>query len=164
MSVRSLIHRAVAVVVCALSAGVLVTASAASAAPSITKLDVSGHRFFNACTDEYVVIEDGTLQIVTDTRRDSAGGVHVTVRGNAQKVVARGETSGVTYHLAGDWWGEVNARPDGSPIVVHLVEVHNMVSEGPSENVTVHAVAHVTINANGTTSTTIDSFTSECRG
>ncbi len=148
-------------VVAALS---IASAGVGAAAPTTTDLDVSGKRFLNACTGENVTIVEGTLHILTDWRSDGAGGVHVTVRGNAEHVVAQGETSGVVYHLAGDWWAEQNGRADGSPMVVQLVEVHNMISEGPSANVIVHIVSHVTIDAEGRTTVTVESLRSECRG
>ena len=146
----------------------IVTFAAASgtsgATPATTHLDVSGKRFYNACSGEYVTIVSGTLHILADSRTDGSGGVHVTIRGNAQDVIASGETTGITYHFAGDWWGEGNGRADGSAFVVQLVEVHNMISEGPTANVIVHIVDHVTVDANGRTTIALDSFSSECRG
>ncbi len=143
---------------------VLAAPATASATPTATNLDVSGKRFYNACSGEYVTILSGTLHILADSRTDGSGGLHVTIRGNAEDVIASGETTGITYHFAGDWWGEGNGRADGSPFVVQLVEVHNMISEGPTANVIVHIVSHVTVDANGRTTIALDSFSSECRG
>ncbi len=158
--------RRVALTLTALLAATVVIASAngASATPTTTDLDVSGKRFYNACSGEYVTIVSGTLHILANSRTDGAGGVHVTIRGNAQHVLAEGETTGTTYHFAGDWWGEANGRADGKPFVVQLVEVHNMISEGPTANVIVHIVSHVTVDANGRTTVMVASMSSECRG
>lgn len=137
----------------------------AGASPVIIRDDLTGMRFFNPCTGEDMTITDGTLQFVINMSGDASGGFHVQVRGVAQGVVATGDVSGDMYRLAGDFWTEATAGADDAlPLVVQVVEVHNVLSQGPSDNLIVHVLSHLTINPDGTVAVSVDSVRSECRG
>ena len=131
---------------------------------TITDLNVSGMSFYDACTAENVTITSGILHLVSQATTDADGGYHITIRGNAQNVVATGDATGTTYHLAGDFWGEQNGREDGAPSVVQLVQLHNVISEGPGANVTIHIVTHVTVDANGVVTADVESINADCSG
>jgi hypothetical protein len=145
-------------------AALLIPVQARAAAATFTDVNVSETSFYNACTGENVTITSGTLHIVTQVTNDADGGYHLDMRGNAQNVVAIGDATGTTYHLAGDFWGEQNGRSDGSPQVDQLITLHNVVSEGPSPNVTIHIVTHMTIDANGVVTADITSVNTGCNG
>lgn len=153
----------------ALAVGILVlpgtsSPAAASTSPHIVREDVTGMVFLDPCTGEHITITDGTLQLLVEVNDDSAGGLHLVVHGNAQGVVATGETTGGMYRLAGDFWTEQNIAGDGFPLVVQLVEVHDVLSQGSGENFIVHLVSHLTINAAGVVTASVDSISAECRG
>ncbi len=153
----------------AFAVGILVLPGTASPAatstpPQIIREDVAGMAFLNPCTGERVTITTGTLQVLVQVTDDAAGGVHVVVDGNAQGVVATGETTGDTYRLAGDFWTEENVAGDGVPLVVEVVEVHDVLSQGAGDNVIVRLVSHLTVNADGTVTASVDSVSAECRG
>jgi len=142
----------------------LATAGTANAASSITRTDLTGTSFVNPCTAEQITIVDGTFQLIVTNTHDASGGLHLGLRGNAQGVVAVGATSGDSYHLAGDFWSEQTVRNASYPLTMTVVEVHNAVSAGPAQNVVVHIVRHLTINANGSVTSSVDAVSAECRG
>jgi hypothetical protein len=158
-SIRSLITASALVL-----AALLIPAQARAAAATMSDVNVSGTSFYNTCTGENVTITSGTLHIVTQVTNDANGGYHIDVRGNAQNVVAIGDSTGTIYHLAGDFWGEQNGRSDGSPQVDQLVTLHNVVSKGPSPNLTIHILIHMTIDANGAVTADITSVNVDCHG
>jgi hypothetical protein len=97
--------------------------------------------------------------------QDANGSFHVQVRGAAQGIVATGHVSGDMYRLAADFWTEANVGADDAlPLVVQVVEVHNALSQGSSDNLIVHVLSHLTINPDGTVAVSVDSVRSECRG
>jgi hypothetical protein len=137
----------------------------ASASPVIIRDDLAGIRFLNPCTGEHMTITDGTLQFVINLSGDANGGFHMQVRGAAQGVVATGDVSGDMYRLAGDFWIEENVGADDAlPLVVQVVEVHNVLSQGSSDNLIVRVLSHLTINPDGRVAAFVDSISSECRG
>jgi hypothetical protein len=143
----------------------LATASPAAAGTStqIVREDVTGTVFLNPCTGEHITITSGTLQLLVTTN-DTIGGLHLVVHGNAQGVIAAGETTGDMYRLAGDFWIEQNVAADGFPLVVQVVETHDVLSAGSAPNFLVHLVSHLTINANGTISAAVSSASADCHG
>jgi hypothetical protein len=132
--------------------------------PVLIRQDVTGIGFPNPCTGEGITITGGSLQWVSHVTEDQHGGLHVSIRGNAQGVVAEGEATGAMYRLAGDFWAEWNIRPGGLPFTTTVVEVHNVISSGPSDNVVVHILWHLTVGADGEVTAAVDSFRGECRG
>lgn len=137
---------------------------AAHEPPVIIRQDVTGIGFPNPCTGEGITITGGSLQWVSHMTEDKGGGLHVSIRGNAQGVMAEGDITGRMYRLAGDFWAEWNIRPGGLPFTTTVVEVHNLVSSGASDNVVVHILWHLTVNPDGDVSAAVDSFRAECRG
>jgi hypothetical protein len=142
------------------------TASAAGADGStqLVRQQVVGMTFLNPCTAEYITITGGTLQFLIRMSQDAAGGRHAVIHGSAQGVVATGEITGDTYRLAGDFWIEENASGGGFPLVVQMVEVHDVLSEGSADNLIIRLVSHLTVNADGTVTALVDSVRTECRG
>lgn len=140
------------------------TAGAASAVSTITRTDLTGTTFANPCTSEQITIAGGTFQLIVNDTTDANGGLHFDIRGNAQGVVATGAISGDRYRLAGDFWSEQTVRNASFPLSLTLVEVHNAVSAGSAQNFIVHIVRHLTINANGDVTASVDAVSAECRG
>jgi hypothetical protein len=137
----------------------------ASTSPQIIHQEVAGLTFLNPCTGEHMTITSGTLQLLVQVTDDASGGLHVVVHGNAQGVVATGEVTGDMYRLAGDFWTEENLNgDDGLPLVIQVVEVHDVDSQGSSDNFIVHVVSHLTLNADGAVTASVDSVSAECRG
>jgi hypothetical protein len=142
----------------------LAIAGAANAASAITRTDLTGTAFANPCTAEPIIIVGGTLQSIVNSTSDGAGGLHVDIRGSAQDVVAKGGTSGDMYHLSGDFWSEQTVHDASYPVVLTVVEVHNAVSAGSAEDFIVHIVRHLTIDANGDVTASVETVSAECRG
>jgi hypothetical protein len=142
----------------------LATAGVASAASTITRTDLTGTTFLNPCTSEPITIVGGTFQLIVNSTTDANGGLHFDIRGNAQGVVATGATSGDSYRLAGDFWSEQTVRNASYPLVLTVVEVHNAVGTGSAQNFIVHIVRHLTIDANGDVTASVDGVSAACRG
>jgi hypothetical protein len=142
----------------------LAVAGAASAASTITRTDLTGTTFANPCTAEQITIVGGTFQLIVNSTPDASGGLHVEIRGSAQGVVARGGTSGDSYRLSGDFWSEQTVHDASYPVVLTVVEVHNAVSAGSAQNFIVHIVRHLTIDAHGDVTASVDAVSAECRG
>lgn len=155
---RSLVGAAMAIVLA-------LTASATAEASSIiTRSDLTGTTFTNPCTAEQFTITSGTFQLIVNTMADGAGGIHLDVRGNAQGVAAQGLTSGDMYRLAGDFWSEQTIRDGNYPLTLTVVEVHNAVSAGSAPNLIIHIVRHLTINAGGQVTASVEAVSAECQG
>ena len=142
----------------------LAIAGAANAASAITRTDLTGTTFANPCTAEQITIVGGTFQLIVNSTSDGAGGLHVDIRGSAQDVVARGGTTGDNYHLSGDFWSEQTVHDASYPVVLTVVEVHNAVSAGSAEDFIVHIVRHLTIDAHGDVTASVEAVSAECRG
>jgi hypothetical protein len=142
---------------------VVATPGSAGAASMITRSDLAGTSFVNPCTAEVITITGGTFQLISNVTADTAGGVHLGIRGSAQGVEALGATSGHMYRLSGDFWSEQSIRDASYPLTVQLVEVHNAISAGSASNFTVHMVRHVTVTAHGDVTATLDAVRAECR-
>ena len=136
----------------------------ASAAANIVRTDLTGTAFVDPCTAEQITIVGGTFQLTVNTTIDAAGALHLDIRGNAQGVHAQGSTSGDMYRLAGDFWSELTVRNATYPLTMTSVEVHNAVSTGSAPNFIVHIVRHLTIDASGNVTSSVDSVSATCLG
>lgn len=110
-----------------------------------------------------IVYLNGYLHIVTHTTIDSAGNVHVSAHFQPQKMKGYGETSGDKYNGNGvtRWnykFGGVNF-----PLTIYN-EVHNfkIIGQGPGNNYRIHINLHMTINANGETTASVDNTKVDC--
>ncbi len=154
-------------VACLVLAGLALLGGAPAGAhepPVIIRQPVAGVGFLNPCTGEGLTISDGSLQLLTHVTEDDAGGLHLSIRGSAQGVVAEGDVTGRLYRLAGDFWSESNIGLGGLPFTTTLVEVHNVISAGASENVMIHILWHLTVDPNGVVRGSVDSLRTECGG
>ena len=68
------------------------------------------------------------------------------------------------YRLAGDFWSELTVRNATYPLTMTSVEVHNAVSTGSAPNFIVHIVRHLTIDASGNVTSSVDSVSATCLG
>ena len=139
------------------------TPAAAGTSTQIVPENVTGMVFLDPCTAEHIIITSGTLQLLV-SMSDTTSGLHLVVHGNAQGVTATGESTGDMYRLSGDFWIEENVAATGFPLVVQMVETHDVISAGSAANFLVHLVSHLTINADGSVTAAVDTASAECRG
>ncbi len=115
----------------------------------------------NPCNGESVDLS-GTNHMVISSTTDNSGGVHDGFQLNMH-VTGTGKTTGANYvadeqeHFSGTFDSGVTVT-ETEPISF------TMISQGSAPNYIIHALAHITINPDGTTTSYIDTYTSECRG
>lgn len=114
---------------------------------------------FNACNGENIVIsgyEHDTYHITYD----SNGGVHGDMHANLQDVKGVGD-QGNTYTIPGTYHENFNGQVGSEET---LTETFNVISTGSAPNFVMHEDAHITVNADGTTTSYHDNFTTDCQG
>lgn len=116
----------------------------------------------NICNGEAVAF-NGNLNIVNHVSTDASGGTHVRTHVNYQGVSGTGLTSGAAYRVTSTI-NEVLNDNDGPQSSVTVVQSVNVIAQGPLPNFLMRVVFHVTINANGQTTTIVDNARVECRG
>lgn len=117
--------------------------------------------FVNPCTGEPVV-GVGELRITVHETADASGGVHATfhlVPQNLKAVAA----SGTEYRIVGSGHEGANLKIDAANTSTFR-DMFNMVGEGSADNLKVYAVFHVTVNANGEPSATVENERVQCVG
>jgi hypothetical protein len=139
--------------------GWLIPAAATAAGAQIQNESVVGDVVVNPCNGESITITSGTFQIVDHVTATPNGGFHVIAEGNAHGVQGRG-TSGATYQAPGGFWVELNATPGAQ--VDTEVGVFNLIGQGSAPDFRQGGVLHITVDANGTVTASIDNGGSTC--
>jgi hypothetical protein len=99
---------------------------------------------------DHVVIA-GDLHIMTAVTTDAQDGMHVVMESNPQGLTGVSD-SGVTYHGTGvKLFPVYNIRNATFPYELTEAITIDVIGDGPSNDATLHQIAHVTINANGET-------------
>jgi hypothetical protein len=138
--------------------GVIATSSAAGAAAAggttIARQPVAGSTA--VCNDTVLSVTSGVFKIVTHETLTPSGAYHLGVEGNAQGVHAVAAT-GATYQLPGGFWIEMNVTPGATTQTE--TDVFNAIGQGSALNFTVRGVVHMTLDANGNVTASVDHFT-----
>ena len=98
---------------------------------------------------QHITINDNRANIKSHFQPQGAGGV--------------GLTTGDTYNATG-----VTQEQDSLPLTNEATEftfINNfkIIGQGPDNNLLIHQTVHVTVNANGDVTTTVDNLSVECR-
>lgn len=113
---------------------------------------------FNPCNGETVTFT-GVDHFTATVTLDGAGGFHLDAHDNVH-VTATGD-QGNSY----EGNQEDNAPLNGRVAIVQTLPfTFSEISKGSAPNFEVHALQHITVNANGTVTVFFSSFTSSCRG
>jgi hypothetical protein len=139
--------------------GWLVPGTAAAGGAQIQNESVVGDVLVNPCNGETVTVTAGTFQIVDHVTATSSGAFHVIAQGNAHGVQGVG-TSGASYQAPGGFWVEMNATPGAH--VDTEVSVFNLIGQGSTPDFRSSGVLHVTVDANGNVTASIDHQTQTC--
>jgi hypothetical protein len=118
---------------------------------------------FDSCTGEGVHVT-GTVHLVTVLTIDATGGTHTEMHFNVQGVSGVGLISGIKYrgiHTETHSSTSNGPAPSESTTVIDI----KLISQGASSNLTIRDVLfHVTVNAGGTVTASIDKLaTTECQ-
>jgi hypothetical protein len=116
----------------------------------------------NLCNGDQVTFS-GTMHVTNQVTNDASGGFHLKTHVNYQDVSGTGTPSGNSYRV-GTVSNETLNDPDGGQSEMTVIQTVKLITQGPSLNYFVHFVFHVTVNANGETTSTVDETRIECRG
>jgi hypothetical protein len=117
-----------------------------------------------ACGGEDVELF-GNILIMSHVSTDSQGGVHVRLLVTGQGVMGVGVTTGNQYVANGTSPNELDFFGSGGlPVTMTVGEDFHLISKGKGANVTIHQLIHVTVNPNGTVTSSVDTFSIDCRG
>lgn len=107
-----------------------------------------------------VVHLSGDLHVLFALTFDGAGGVHVKSHYQPQGLSGEGLTTGVSYHGVGVTQDEYNAKVGYEETFINNFRI---IGQGPGNNYLIHQNFHVTVNANGTVTASVDNFSVECK-
>ena len=117
---------------------------------------------FNQCNGDQVTFS-GNLHITNTMTTDANGGTHLKTHINYQNVTGTGTPSGSNYRV-GTVSNEVINDADGPQSSVTVISTVKLIAPGPLLKYFLRIVLHVTVNANGETTSTVEEMNVECRG
>jgi hypothetical protein len=147
------------VLVSSLAIAALLLIAVKAMAEVTTRMDIPlNGAVFNPCNGETVTFS-GVDHFTAKVTLDGAGGFHSDFHDNIH-VTATGD-QGNSY----EGNQEDNAPFNGRVAMEQTAPfTFSEISKGSAPNFEVHALFHVTVNANGTVTASINTFTSSCRG
>ena len=110
-----------------------------------------------------VVVLTGDLHILISATING-NNVHVRSHSQPMGVSGVGAVTGDRYQGTGITRQDLNFDGvDGFPFNFSFVNNFKIIGQGPGNNLLIHQNVHLTINANGETTVTVDNFRSECK-
>lgn len=116
----------------------------------------------NLCNGDQVTFS-GTMHITNTVTSDASGGIHLRTHVNYQDVSGTGTPSGNSYRV-GTVSNETLNDPDGEQSEMTVIQTVKLITQGSALNSFMRFVFHVTVNANGETTSSVFENTVECRG
>lgn len=116
----------------------------------------------NSCNGDQVTFQ-GTLHVVNTLVTDASGGYHLRTHVNYQDVSGVGVPSGLNYRVVTTNNETVNDS-DTAQFETTVIQTFRAISQTSAPNLFVQVVLHVTVNANGQTTSEVTEFRAECRG
>jgi hypothetical protein len=113
------------------------------------------------CGGETVVVS-GRLHLVMHGTISSSGHVNAVLQVNPQNIRGFGLTTGAEY-LAPGMLHTVTNMNGPAPVIETFVNNFELIGLGAAPNFVLHHNMHVTINANGDITATVDHFRAECK-
>jgi len=117
---------------------------------------------FNQCNGDDVTFS-GMMHIVNTYTVDAGGGTHLKTHVNYQDVTGTGAPSGVQYRVQ-TVTNEVVNDNNGPQTNATVISTMKLTAQGPALDYYLRIVIHVTINANGETTSNKQELSFECRG
>jgi hypothetical protein len=141
----------------AITALLIIAVKAMAAVTTNIDIPISG-AVFNPCNGETVTFT-GVDHFTAQVTLNGAGGFHSDFHDNIH-VTATGD-QGNSYEGNQEDNGPLNGRV---AMEQTLPLTFSEISKGSAPNFEVHALQHITVNANGTVTVFFSTFTSSCRG
>ncbi len=163
MKLQTIMPRACAVLFAMLFAACARGAAFAQAATTTTSENIPfASNLFNQCNGDTVTFS-GTLHVTNTYTVDSSGGTHLKTHINYQDVTGTGAPSGVTYKVR-TISNEVINDADGAQSESTVISTVKLIAQGQVLDFYLRIVLHVTVNANGETTSQVSEVSVECRG
>jgi hypothetical protein len=112
------------------------------------------------CAGDLVQLR-GNLHLVSTVVMDGSGGFHFSDLVNPQDVSGVGTPSGAMYRGTGETRSDTQSSGP-PPINFTFVNNFKIIGQGPDNNLLIHENTHLTVNADGTVTATVDNFSSSC--
>ncbi len=116
----------------------------------------------NPCNQDLVTFS-GEMHITNHVTTDAGGGTHVRTHVNYQDVSGTGAPSGVNYRVVTTRNETLNDN-DTPQSELTVIQVVRFVALGLTPNFQLQVVLHITINANGQTTSEVTETRIICRG
>ncbi len=116
----------------------------------------------NPCNGDLVTFQ-GNMHVTNHVTNDTSGGFHLKTHVNYQSVSGTGTPSGLNYRV-GTTANETINDNDGSQFETTVIQNVKLITQGPALNYFLQVVFHITINANGETTSTVTETKVQCRG
>jgi len=116
----------------------------------------------NPCNGDTVAFQ-GDINVTNHMTTDANGGTHLRTHLNYQNVTGVGDLSGLNYTVRTTTNETVNDK-DGPQFEATIISTVKLITQGPEQNYFLRVVFHITVNANGVTTTTVDQTRIECLG
>lgn len=116
----------------------------------------------NPCNGDLVTFQ-GNLHAINRVTFDASGGYHLKTHVNYQNVSGTGVPSGNAYNVRTTTNETVNDN-DGPQFETTVIQTVKLITQGPALNYFLQIVFHITVNANGQTTSTVDEAKIQCRG
>jgi hypothetical protein len=165
MKLRTHLPRLVAALL--LSILVVVTSDPSPAAAQATTVTTNETLPFtgsatNPCNGDAITFS-GQIHITNHVTTSSSGGNHIRMHVNYQGVSGTGTPSGANYNVV---TSQNETRNDnvGPQTETTITQVINLIAQGAVPNSKLHVVLHVTVNANGVTTSEVEEITVACKG
>ena len=132
----------------------IAAAASANGAATVTRQDVTGETV--SCDNGILSVTAGSFQTVVHETQTASGAYHLVLEGTAQGVQAIGP-SGAKYLIPGGFHIELNLTRGATTSME--TDVLNVIGQGGAPNFTARGVLHVTVDANGDVTASVDHFT-----
>lgn len=133
------------------SSGAVAAADGGASSGTLVRTFIRG----NDCNGEQVEIS-GTAHLLSHEQADGSVVGHI----NYQGLTGVGLTSGARYHVSAVDHFRLQAP---FPSSIQSVRNIHLIAEGPTEDLLVQIVSHVTVDANGNVTASVDDMRSQCR-
>jgi len=107
-----------------------------------------------------VVFLNGNLHVLLRFTMDQAGGIHVASHFQPQGISGMGQTTGDMYRGTGVTQDQFNAKVGSEETFINNFRI---IGQGNGNNFLIHETFHITINANGIPTASVDNFSVDCR-
>jgi hypothetical protein len=112
------------------------------------------------CTNELVDVS-GVAHLVIDFTISSSGNFIIGTHSNEHDVTGVGETTGTTYTGSGNF--ESQSFQGTAPATMTEMLDTTLIAKGSAPNFTLHALAHITVDAQGNVTAFVSDFTATCQ-